>query len=81
MADRYSDPYWGGFYPGASFPYGAFPPYGVAEQEQTATSTTCMAPGTSSSNCTSKATPPIVVESGDDVSDHTADSGDEQVCF
>jgi hypothetical protein len=76
MADGYGDPYWGGFYGGASFSNGAFPPYGAAVQHQ-ATPTTC----TPYYSSASTVTPDVIVESGADESDHTVDSDKEQVCL
>ena len=77
MADGYNNPYLGGFFP----LWNAFSPYGTAGQQPTANPTTCTIPGTSHySSSTSTAIPDIVVESGDDESDHTLDSDEEQVC-
>ncbi len=86
MADGYGDPYWSGGFYGPPFPYGtpqsAFPSYGAAGQQQTATPTTYTTPATShssSSNATSTATPHVIVDSEDEGSDHIVDSEDGQV--
>ena len=80
MADAYGDPYWGGFYGGASFPNGAFPPYGAPMQHgQATTPNTACTSGTPYYSSASTVTPDVIVESGADDSDHTVDSDEEQV--